>query len=91
MLELGPDEHRYHAQIGEYANRAGVELLITVGPLAAAISEHFDGEAHAVADATEAATLVPELIRPGDVVLVKASRGVGLELVCRAVHAGAAA
>ena len=31
--------------------------------------------------------VVPELLAPGDVVLVKASRGVGLELVCRALGA----
>ena len=45
-------------------------------------------EAHAVADAGEAAVVVPELLAPGDVVLVKASRGMGLELVCRALGAG---
>ena len=38
-----------------------------------------------MADADEAAAIVPELLAPGDVVLVKASRGVGLELVCRAL------
>ena len=32
-----------------------------------------------------AAEIVPSLIRPGDVVLVKASRGIGLEAVCRAL------
>ena len=35
----------------------------------------------------EAAVVVPELLAPGDVVLVKASRGVGLELVCQALGA----
>ena len=47
----------------------------------------FDGEAHAVLDADEAAALLPELVRPGDVVLVKASRGVGLEVVTEALQA----
>ncbi len=87
MLELGPREHDYHRQLGEDAERAGVQELITVGPLAAAIAERFDGKAHSVLDAAAAAELVPELIRPGDVVLIKASRGVGLELVCRALSA----
>ena len=36
-----------------------------------------------------AAALVPELVAPGDTVLVKASRGIGLEVVANAL-AGAA-
>jgi UDP-N-acetylmuramoyl-tripeptide--D-alanyl-D-alanine ligase len=86
MLELGPGELEFHAEIGHHAQAVGVDLLVTVGPLAAAMSERFDGELHAVADAGEAAALLPELIAPGDVVLVKASRGVGLELVCEALR-----
>jgi UDP-N-acetylmuramoyl-tripeptide--D-alanyl-D-alanine ligase len=89
MLELGPHERSYHVQIGEHAAAAGVELLVTVGPLAVAMADGFDGEVQCVADASEAAALVPELLAPGDVVLVKASRGVGLELVCEALLEGA--
>jgi UDP-N-acetylmuramyl pentapeptide synthase len=40
---------------------------------------------HAVADAAEAAALLPELVEPGDTVLVKASRGVGLEIVAESL------
>ncbi len=87
MLELGPAEREFHAQLGEQAAAAGVDVLVTVGPLAASIAERFGGETHSVADAAEAAAVVPELLAPGDVVLVKASRGVGLELVCRALGA----
>jgi UDP-N-acetylmuramoyl-tripeptide--D-alanyl-D-alanine ligase len=85
MLELGPDERRYHAELGDVAQAAGVDVLVTVGPLAAAIAERFDGETCSVADAAEAAAIVPGLVQAGDVILVKASRGVGLELVCRAL------
>jgi UDP-N-acetylmuramoyl-tripeptide--D-alanyl-D-alanine ligase len=85
MLELGPDERGYHVQIGAHAAAVEVDLLVTVGPLAAVMSQAFDGEVQSVADAGEAAALLPALIAAGDVVLVKASRGVGLELVCRAL------
>jgi UDP-N-acetylmuramoyl-tripeptide--D-alanyl-D-alanine ligase len=87
MLELGPTERDFHEELGRQASAAGVDLLVTVGPLAAAAAERFRGESHSVADAGEAAALVPELLAPGDVVLIKGSRGVGLELVCAALDA----
>ena len=87
MLELGPAEQEHHREIGAYAAAAGVELLVTVGPRAAAMLEQFDGESHALLDAGEAAALLPELVGPGDVVLVKGSRGVGLEIVTEALQA----
>jgi UDP-N-acetylmuramoyl-tripeptide--D-alanyl-D-alanine ligase len=85
MLELGEEERSFHAEIGAYARERGVDLLVTVGPLAAAMLEAYDGEAQAVADAAEAASIVPELLEPGDTVLVKGSRGVGLEAVAEAL------
>jgi UDP-N-acetylmuramoyl-tripeptide--D-alanyl-D-alanine ligase len=85
MLELGPDELRFHADIGDHARADGVDLLVTVGPLARAMR----GD-HAVETAAEAAALVRELVRPGDTVLVKASRGVGLEVVAEALQEAAA-
>ena len=85
MLELGPQSSEFHRAIGKHAREAGVDLLVTVGPLAAAIAERFVGEVHAVDSAAEAERLVPGLIEPGDVVLVKGSRGVGLEVVCDAL------
>jgi len=91
MLELGPQEAHYHAEIGTYAAEAGVDVLVTVGPLAARMAATFAGEAHAAADAAEAAGLARELLRPGDTVVVKASRGVGLEVVAQTLQAGAAA
>jgi UDP-N-acetylmuramoyl-tripeptide--D-alanyl-D-alanine ligase len=87
MLELGPTERDFHLELGEEAARLGVELLVTVGPRAAAMAERYDGEVRSVPDAAAAAELVPELIQPGDVVLVKGSLAVGLEAVCRALVA----
>jgi UDP-N-acetylmuramoyl-tripeptide--D-alanyl-D-alanine ligase len=90
MLELGPDEGRYHAEIGAHAAQRGVGVLVAVGPLAARMAEGFTGELHVVADAAGAAVLTRELVRPGDTVLVKGSRGVGLEVVARGLQASAA-
>jgi UDP-N-acetylmuramoyl-tripeptide--D-alanyl-D-alanine ligase len=91
MLELGEGEQTFHAEVGEQAARAGVELLVTVGPRAAAMAERFAGSITAVEDAAEAAAVVPTLVRTGDIVLVKGSRGVGLELVCKALRNGSEA
>jgi UDP-N-acetylmuramoyl-tripeptide--D-alanyl-D-alanine ligase len=85
MLELGTDAPGFHREIGAHAAERGVELLVTVGPLAALMRGGFDGEVHSVADAPAAAELLPGLLRAGDVVLVKGSRGVGLELIARAL------
>ena len=85
MLELGPESQDFHAQVGRQAQENGVELLITVGELAAGMLDEFDGEGHAVADAGEAAALLGELLADGDTVLVKGSRAVGLEAVADAL------
>jgi UDP-N-acetylmuramoyl-tripeptide--D-alanyl-D-alanine ligase len=89
MLELGPRERELHEEIGAYAAGRGVEELVTVGPLAAAMAGPFaaanagmaDRETRTTADAQEAAQALRELLAPGDTVLVKGSRGVGLERV----------
>jgi UDP-N-acetylmuramoyl-tripeptide--D-alanyl-D-alanine ligase len=91
MLELGEREREFHREVGRHAAEHGVELLVTVGPLAARMLDEFDGEGHAVADAGEAAALAGELLQPGDTVLVKGSRGVGLEAVAPALARAAEA
>jgi UDP-N-acetylmuramoyl-tripeptide--D-alanyl-D-alanine ligase len=89
MLELGPEEPRFHREIGAYAAERGIEMLVTVGPLAAAMAPAFAGEAHSVADAPAAAERLAGLLAPGDTLLVKGSRGVGLERVGQALRARA--
>ena len=87
MLELGPQEDRFHAEAGEQARAAGVELLVAVGPRAARMADGYGAGVHAVPDAAAAAKLLPGLVAPGDTVLVKGSRGVGLEVVAPALGA----
>jgi UDP-N-acetylmuramoyl-tripeptide--D-alanyl-D-alanine ligase len=81
MAELGQDSVRYHREIGELAAALDIDVLVTVGDGALAYADGFDGETHAVATPEEAGALLEEVARPGDRVLVKGSRSVGLERV----------
>lgn len=88
MLELGPDKGRFHAELGVHARDCEVDLLVAVGPLAALLGAGSGlGQVHVVDDAAAAASLVPGLVHDGDTVLVKGSRGVGLEVVSQALRA----
>jgi UDP-N-acetylmuramoyl-tripeptide--D-alanyl-D-alanine ligase len=81
MAELGPDAVRFHRDIGELADRLGIDVLITVGEAALPIAEGFGGERYAAGTPEEAGGLLEELARAGDRVLVKGSRSAGLERV----------
>jgi UDP-N-acetylmuramoyl-tripeptide--D-alanyl-D-alanine ligase len=76
MRELGPDAAAYHREIGEYARKRGVELIIGVGELASSYEPD-----QQVVDAEAAADALAAALGPSDVVLVKGSRAVGLERV----------
>jgi UDP-N-acetylmuramoyl-tripeptide--D-alanyl-D-alanine ligase len=81
MAELGPDSERFHRDIGRQAAERGIDVLITVGEEALPYAAAFDGERYPVGTPEEAGALLEEIARPGDRVLVKGSRSVGLERV----------
>ena len=77
MRELGPEAARYHREAARRA--AGVaDALVFVGRYAEAMAEAA-GRGLAVADLKAAQKALAGLLRPGDVVYLKASRAVGLE------------
>ena len=89
MAELGPGAPEFHRQIGEEAARAGVEVLLAVGELSRG---YLDGASSVAVkrwapDVSAAAAAAERLVEPGDCVLVKASRAVGLEAVAEALAA----
>ena len=86
MRELGPQAAHFHRQVGARAADAGISLVVAVGEHAGDYALGHGGETREAADAEQAAALVPGLIEPGDIVLVKGSRGVGLERVTRALE-----
>lgn len=87
MKELGSYSHEEHRKMGEYCARVGVDLLITVGPLAktiaqAAVEYGMDAESIESFDsATPAGRYLQNKMKRGDVVLVKGSQDVRLERV----------
>jgi UDP-N-acetylmuramoyl-tripeptide--D-alanyl-D-alanine ligase len=91
MLELGPGEAQAHRELGDYAAHAGLDALIAVGPLSAEMASAFEAASAGTptvfraADAAEAAAVARDLVGPGDVVLVKGSRGIALEAVAEAL------
>jgi UDP-N-acetylmuramoyl-tripeptide--D-alanyl-D-alanine ligase len=90
MLELGLESASFHRASGELAARSGVALLVGVGPMsrhAVEAARRAGVEAQGTDDAVAAARVVPSLVRPGDLVVVKGSRSVKLELVVDALLA----
>jgi UDP-N-acetylmuramoyl-tripeptide--D-alanyl-D-alanine ligase len=94
MLELGAFAHALHIECGHAAVSAGVSHLIAVGGApaaalaAAARDAGLDGTAAVhVATSEEAADLLLGSLTPGDLVLVKGSRGIGTDLVADRLRA----
>jgi UDP-N-acetylmuramoyl-tripeptide--D-alanyl-D-alanine ligase len=92
MAELGSIADREHERVGELAARLGIGHLVVVGPQASriAIGATREGvEPHrvtAVETVEEAAEVVRQMVRPGDVVLLKGSRVAGLERLVEALR-----
>lgn len=91
MRELGKSSERYHREIGDFAATCGLDVLACVGKQAALIAQSAEragmaaGAIAKLPDARSAAAALPGWIRPGDLVLLKASRAIHLELVAQAI------
>jgi UDP-N-acetylmuramoyl-tripeptide--D-alanyl-D-alanine ligase len=94
MLELGESSAAEHDAIGRLVVRLDVQRLVVVGDgarhihLAAGLEGSWGQESMFVADAEEALTLLRDQVTADDVVLVKASRAVGLDVVASALLDG---
>ncbi len=86
MFELGPDEEKYHFEVGAYAAKRDINEVICVGELAKNYKKAIDEadtkvKAYSFMDKEEAAFYLVSLMKPEDVVLVKASNGMKLSSV----------
>jgi UDP-N-acetylmuramoyl-tripeptide--D-alanyl-D-alanine ligase len=91
MAELGADAPAAHAELGSVAARLAIPEVVAVGPEARGICSGVEDvsaaptRCRAVPDVAEAVALLRDELRPGDVVLVKASRAASLERVAAAL------
>jgi UDP-N-acetylmuramoyl-tripeptide--D-alanyl-D-alanine ligase len=85
MRELGEESVRHHREVGETAAELGVDQLIAIGDMAATIAEAARSaglpNTSVVRSTSEAAQLLGEIAAPGDLILVKGSRGAHTEQV----------
>jgi UDP-N-acetylmuramoyl-tripeptide--D-alanyl-D-alanine ligase len=84
MAELGRTGPAYHHEVGEAAAELEMDELLAVGELARGYLEG-GVPGRWVPNVHEAVRVLDEVVRPGDAVLVKASRAVGLEAVADAL------
>ena len=89
MLELGQDEIDAHRRTGVEIAKTGVDRLIGVRGLAKEMVESAKGaglsDAEFASDAETAGEMIAANVQPGDVILVKGSRGVRTEGVIEAL------
>src|SRR3954447_4231519 len=91
MGELGADAVTAHDEIGRLVVRLNIAKLVVIGPEAAAMHQgachegSWGEEAALVPDVEAAVALLRDQLRPGDVVLVKASKAAGLWRVAEAL------
>jgi UDP-N-acetylmuramoyl-tripeptide--D-alanyl-D-alanine ligase len=88
MKELGPAAEREHAALADAVVEAGVALLVSCGGLADVLARAASSRGVEVVfagSAEQASRDTVDRVRPGDVVLVKASRSVGAERVVDAL------
>jgi len=90
MLELGQFSKSLHEEIGKYAANCEIDMLITIGKEAQYIftSAKEAGVANAeyFTDNKSASNYIQSIIRPGDIILFKGSRGMRLEQIINNIY-----
>ncbi|MCL4693955.1 MAG: UDP-N-acetylmuramoyl-tripeptide--D-alanyl-D-alanine ligase [Candidatus Hydrogenedentes bacterium] len=91
MLELGPQSDALHREVGELAGRLGIHRLFARGDYASGMIQaaRLSGVSHAevIQDPQSMAEAIQKTSRPGDILLIKGSRGMRMERVIEALAA----
>ena len=77
MLELGEQAATLHERVAQQASQLGIDLIVGVGPLFSQAVRSVNGLGFS--DQEQLLSALPDLLKEGDTVLVKGSRGMRLE------------
>ena len=87
MLELGHLEKALHREVGKRCGASGIGMLVTIGKISRLTAEAARRagvpEVHHHPDANRAAEAIVEFLSDGDLIVVKGSRSMHLEVVVR--------
>ena len=86
MLELGENTLKMHYEVGSYALKKGIDLVLTSGNCAREMSRAAGERGHHFENRDELIAALPELLEEGDCILVKASKGSHFETVSAALR-----
>lgn len=86
MKELGKDELELHREVGAYAKKVGIDMLVAVGPLSEATAEGYGEGAYYAATVERCIDRIKRYLQPGDTVLVKASHSMQFERIVEALQ-----
>ncbi len=85
--ELGPEQKKLHAELGELAGRAGIEWLLTCGELSRHAGERFGAGWQHFEDQDALVHHLEQCLDAGDCLLVKGSRASAMDRVVRSLAA----
>jgi UDP-N-acetylmuramoyl-tripeptide--D-alanyl-D-alanine ligase len=92
MLELGIESKKYHRQVGKRVANSNVDFIFTVGPEAwnagdeAAKTGFPESRIDHFNNSQGASQFLRRFLQPGDLILIKGSRGVKMELITESLR-----
>ncbi len=81
MLELGESSERYHREVGKYAKKAGIDYVMAFGKFSRLLIDEFGKSGEHFDDKMKLLSRLKKLLKKGDLVLFKGSRGMAMEEV----------
>lgn len=84
MFELGEDEEALHREVGTYAGKSSLDVLICAGERCKYLAEEarkYGKQVYHFTDREEVIANLPQLLRRGDTIVVKASHGMGYQRI----------